>query len=105
MYAEAEAKIEEAGRESPALEQIQQLESQYLMQTYARAPAMFVRGKARRSTTTRARAISISSGASASTSWATTTRECEGRCAIRRTCCTLQIFITTRIKGSSPSVW
>src|SRR5262245_4983820 len=45
MYAEAEAKIEEAGPESPALEQIQQLEAQYLMQTYARGPVMFVRGK------------------------------------------------------------
>src|SRR5262245_34446158 len=45
MYAEAEAKIEEAGPESPALEQIQQLEARYLMQTYARGPVMFVRGK------------------------------------------------------------
>jgi acetylornithine/N-succinyldiaminopimelate aminotransferase len=45
MYAEAEAKIEELKPESPALEQIQQLESQYLMQTYARGPVMFVRGK------------------------------------------------------------
>ena len=45
MYAEAGAKIEEAGQESPTLEQIQQLESQYLMQTYARGPVMFVRGK------------------------------------------------------------
>jgi acetylornithine/N-succinyldiaminopimelate aminotransferase len=46
MYAEAEAKIEEAVPESPALEQIQQLEARYLMQTYARGPVMFVRGKA-----------------------------------------------------------
>jgi acetylornithine/N-succinyldiaminopimelate aminotransferase len=45
MYAEAEAKIEEATPESPALEQIQQLEARYLMQTYARGPVMFVRGK------------------------------------------------------------
>src|SRR4030095_10744558 len=45
MYAEAEAKIEEAGPESPALEQIQQLEARYLLQTYARSPVMFVRGK------------------------------------------------------------
>src|SRR4030095_14260294 len=45
MYAEAEAKIEEAGPESPALEQIQQLEARYLLQTYARGPVMFVRGK------------------------------------------------------------
>jgi acetylornithine/N-succinyldiaminopimelate aminotransferase len=45
MYAEAEAKIDEARSESPALEQVQQLESQYLMQTYARGPVMFVRGK------------------------------------------------------------
>src|SRR5262249_19044340 len=45
MYAEAEAKIEEAGPESPALEQIQELEARYLMQTYARGPVMFVRGK------------------------------------------------------------
>ncbi len=43
--AEAEAKIEEGGIESPALERIQQLESQYVMQTYARNPVMFVRGK------------------------------------------------------------
>ena len=46
MYAEAEAKIEGAGPESPTLEHIQRLESQYLMQTYARGPVMFVRGKA-----------------------------------------------------------
>jgi acetylornithine/N-succinyldiaminopimelate aminotransferase len=45
MYAEAEAKIEEVRPEPPALEQIQQLEAQYLMQTYARGPVMFVRGK------------------------------------------------------------
>jgi acetylornithine/N-succinyldiaminopimelate aminotransferase len=45
MYAEAEAKIEETAPESPALEQIQQLEAKYLMQTYARGPVMFVRGK------------------------------------------------------------
>ncbi|HEY7184564.1 MAG TPA: aspartate aminotransferase family protein [Blastocatellia bacterium] len=45
MYAEAEAKIDEIRSESPALEQIQELESQYLMQTYARGPVMFVRGK------------------------------------------------------------
>ncbi len=45
MYAEAGAKIEEAGQESPTLEQIQQLESQYLMQTYARGHVCFVRGK------------------------------------------------------------
>jgi acetylornithine/N-succinyldiaminopimelate aminotransferase len=45
MYAEAEAKIEETGPESPALEQIRQLEAQYLMQTHARSPVMFVRGK------------------------------------------------------------
>src|SRR5262245_64319222 len=44
MYAEAEAKIEEAAQGSPALEQIQQLEARYLMQTYARGPVMFVRG-------------------------------------------------------------
>ncbi|MGH9835922.1 MAG: aminotransferase class III-fold pyridoxal phosphate-dependent enzyme, partial [Blastocatellia bacterium] len=46
MQAEAAAKMEEAKSESPALEQIQQLESQYVMPTYARGPVMFVRGKA-----------------------------------------------------------
>jgi predicted acetylornithine/succinylornithine family transaminase len=46
MQAEAEAKIQETKPESPTLEQIQQLESQYLMPTYARGPVMFVRGKA-----------------------------------------------------------
>jgi predicted acetylornithine/succinylornithine family transaminase len=46
MYAEAEAKIEESRPAAPDLEHIQQLESQYLMQTYARGPVMFVRGKA-----------------------------------------------------------
>jgi predicted acetylornithine/succinylornithine family transaminase len=46
MYAEAEAKIDELRPATPALEHIQQLESQYLMQTYARGPVMFVRGKA-----------------------------------------------------------
>jgi acetylornithine/N-succinyldiaminopimelate aminotransferase len=45
MQAEAEAKIQEAVAESPALEQIQQLETRYVMQTYARSPVMFVRGK------------------------------------------------------------
>ncbi|HEX5083558.1 MAG TPA: aspartate aminotransferase family protein [Blastocatellia bacterium] len=45
MHAEAEAKIEELRPERPALEYIQQLESQYLMQTYARGPVMFTRGK------------------------------------------------------------
>src|SRR5215470_17109263 len=45
MQAEAEAKIQEARAESPALEQIQQLETRYVMQTYARSPVMFVRGK------------------------------------------------------------
>src|SRR4030095_16918403 len=45
MQAEAEAKIQESMAESPALEQIQKLESQYVMQTYARSPVMFVRGK------------------------------------------------------------
>ncbi|HEU0177567.1 MAG TPA: aspartate aminotransferase family protein [Blastocatellia bacterium] len=45
MYAEAEAKIDEVRTESPALEQVQQLEAQYLMQTYARGPVMLARGK------------------------------------------------------------
>ncbi|MBO0862590.1 MAG: aspartate aminotransferase family protein [Chloracidobacterium sp.] len=47
MYAEAEAeaKIEDVRSDSLALEQVQQLESQYLMQTYARGPVLFVRGK------------------------------------------------------------
>ena len=45
MQAEAAAKMEEAKSESPTLEQIQQLESQYVMPTYARGPVMFVRGK------------------------------------------------------------
>ncbi len=45
MQAEAEAKIQETKPKSPALEQIQQLESQYVMPTYARGPVMFVRGK------------------------------------------------------------
>lgn len=43
--AEAAAKVEETKSGSPTLEQIQQLESQCLMQTYARGPVMFVRGK------------------------------------------------------------
>jgi predicted acetylornithine/succinylornithine family transaminase len=45
MQAEAEAKVQETKPESPTLEQIQQLESQYVMPTYARGPVMFVRGK------------------------------------------------------------
>lgn len=45
MQAEAEAKIQEVEAGSPALEQIQQLESDYLMQTYARSPVMLTRGK------------------------------------------------------------
>jgi predicted acetylornithine/succinylornithine family transaminase len=45
MYAEAEAKMEEIEPARPALEQIQQLEARYLMQTYARGSVMFVRGK------------------------------------------------------------
>jgi len=45
MPAEAEAKIQEVDEGSSALEQIQQLETQYVMQTYARSPVMFMRGK------------------------------------------------------------
>src|SRR5215468_4362939 len=45
MQAEAQAKIQEVTAESPALEQIQKLETQFVMQTYARSPVMFVRGK------------------------------------------------------------
>ncbi len=46
MQAEAAVKMEEAKSESPTLDQTQQLESQYVMPTYARGPVMFVRGKA-----------------------------------------------------------
>ncbi len=45
MYEGAEARIEERERAAPSLEEIQQLEARYLMQTYARGPVMFTRGK------------------------------------------------------------
>ena len=42
---EAKAKLKDNAPASPTLENIQQLEAQYLMPTYARSPVMFVRGK------------------------------------------------------------
>jgi acetylornithine/N-succinyldiaminopimelate aminotransferase len=48
MEAEAKMKVTEEKEESttaPTLDQIRQLEAQYVMQTYARGQAMFVRGK------------------------------------------------------------
>jgi acetylornithine/N-succinyldiaminopimelate aminotransferase len=42
---EAPAKLKDQQPPSPTLEAIQQLEAQYLMPTYARAPVLFVRGK------------------------------------------------------------
>jgi acetylornithine/N-succinyldiaminopimelate aminotransferase len=42
---EAQAKHRESSGSSLTLSQTQQLESQYLMQTYARSPVLFVRGK------------------------------------------------------------
>jgi acetylornithine aminotransferase/acetylornithine/N-succinyldiaminopimelate aminotransferase len=45
MTMEARAKVKEPTESSLTLSHIQQLESQYLMQTYARSPVLFVRGK------------------------------------------------------------
>jgi predicted acetylornithine/succinylornithine family transaminase len=48
MEAEAKMKVKEEKEETaaaPTLDQIRQLEAQYLMQTYARGQVMFVRGK------------------------------------------------------------
>jgi acetylornithine aminotransferase/acetylornithine/N-succinyldiaminopimelate aminotransferase len=42
---EAQAKVKELSESTPTLSHVQELESRYLMQTYARNPVLFVRGK------------------------------------------------------------